>query len=111
MTLLFTNTANWGGQHQRLMDHPGALYGIGKHKEAVKTTFPYVRFWKTFYAYNQIYVLTGPVNKIAALLMYKRIFDTPFFRRAVFYMIIINVAWWLSMSLSSFFTCIPVYAY
>jgi hypothetical protein len=85
------------------------MFGIGKHIE--KTELPNVKFWKTLFAYNQIYVMTGPVNKIAALLMYKRIFDTPFFRLVVFWMIILNIAWWLGMSISGIFTCIPVQAY
>lgn len=90
---------------------PAVKFGIGRHLEALKATFSPVPFWKLLFAYNQIYVMTGPVNKIAMLLMYLRIFDTPFFRRTVNWGIMVNVAWWLGMSISGVFTCIPVQAY
>ncbi|KAF2464145.1 uncharacterized protein BDR25DRAFT_153586, partial [Lindgomyces ingoldianus] len=90
---------------------PGTKLGIGKHLEAIKDTFHYVPFWKTLYSYNQIYVMTGPVNKIAMLLMYRRIFDLPFFRRVVTLGIIVCIMWWTAMSISGIFTCIPVQAY
>jgi len=55
--------------------------------------------------------MTGPMNKIAMLLMYRRIFDTPFFQRVVVGGVITNIIWWFTMSVSGVFTCVPVQAY
>jgi hypothetical protein len=87
------------------------FFGIGRHLEAVGESFSPTPFWKLLFAYNQIYVMTGPVNKIAMLLMYRRIFDTPFIHRFIKWGIVLNVTWWLAMSISGIFTCIPVQAY
>ncbi|KAA8642408.1 hypothetical protein EYZ11_009915 [Aspergillus tanneri] len=86
-------------------------YGIGKHLETINTTFPYVKFWKTLYAFNQVYVATGPTIKISLLLLYRRIFDTALFRLVVFWLVCVNIAWYLAMSLSGVFTCLPVKGY
>ncbi|PVI01814.1 hypothetical protein DM02DRAFT_501288, partial [Periconia macrospinosa] len=58
-----------------------------------------------------LYVMTGPLNKIAMLCMYRRIFDTPFFSKVVLWGIMVNIAWWLAMSLSGVFACKPIQAY
>lgn len=86
-------------------------YGIGKHLEPIQDTFPYVKFWKTLYAFNQIYIATGPTIKISLLLLYRRIFDTSLFRRVVFWLVCINIAWWIGMCISGIFTCVPVQGY
>ncbi|CAI6287944.1 unnamed protein product [Periconia digitata] len=86
-------------------------YGIGRHWDAIKDGFSPVPFWKLLFAFNQIYVMTGPVNKVAMLLMYRRIFITPFFRNVVTWGLWINLAWWIAMCVSGILTCIPVQAY
>lgn len=90
---------------------PGVNYGVGKHLDTIENTFPYVKFWKTLYAFNQIYIATGPTIKISLLLLYRRIFDTTLFRRVVFWLVCVNIAWWIAMCVSGVFTCVPVQGY
>ena len=85
-------------------------YGIGKHIQAVPAG-NFIHFWKTLYAYNQIYVATGPATKIAVLLMYRRIFATKMFRDAVMILGTLTLMWYLGEALSGVFTCIPVQDY
>ena len=67
-----------------------------------------VSFLKSIYALNEIYIATTPSIKVAALLMYRRIFITPRFRSLVHIILTLVAAWWLAEALAAVWLCIPV---
>ena len=88
----------------------GAHFGIGRHIDTV-SDHEQEEFFRVLYAYNQIYIATGPVIKIAVLLMYQRVFDIAPFRLTARILGAIIVTWWLGEALTGILTCIPVQAY
>ena len=67
-----------------------------------------VAFLKSVYALNEIYIATTPAIKIAALLMYRRIFITEKFRLVVHIIIGLVTAWWFAETIAAVFLCVPV---
>jgi len=85
-------------------------YGGGTHIETLSEP-QLVHFLKSIYALNEIYISTTPSIKVAALLMYRRIFSTPRFQGVVHILLGLVGAWWLAETLAAVFLCIPVNAW
>ncbi|KAG8529647.1 uncharacterized protein KY384_005128 [Bacidia gigantensis] len=87
--------------------HFCVLYGGGKH---IDTLSPHdlFRFLKSIYALNEIYIATTPSIKIAALLMYRRIFITQKFQLVVNIMIGLVFTWWLAEAIAAIWLCVPI---
>ena len=67
-----------------------------------------VLFMKAYFAVNLVYVATPAAIKVAALLLYKRIFHTVRFRRWANLAIYFILFWWFAETITGVFTCIPV---
>ncbi|KAL8710589.1 MAG: hypothetical protein Q9220_004813 [cf. Caloplaca sp. 1 TL-2023] len=83
---------------------------IGKH---VVTVDPvnYIPLLKTFFAFEILYTCTITSAKLSILLFYRRIFETPLFRRLTTAVGILVLAWFAAVILVSVFSCKPVNAY
>ena len=85
----------------------GVIYGGGTHLETISQP-DQVRFLKSIYALNEIYISTTPAIKVAALLMYRRVFITPQFWKVTHALMALVAAWWLAETIAAIFLCIPV---
>ncbi|KAL8973614.1 MAG: hypothetical protein Q9197_002140 [Variospora fuerteventurae] len=90
--------------------HFCVIYGGGRHIETVSPS-DQVKFLKSIYALNEIYISATPAIKVAALLMYRRIFTTPKFWKVTHAMMALVVAWWLAETIAAVFLCVPVNAW
>ncbi|KAI4126954.1 MAG: hypothetical protein LQ338_003476 [Usnochroma carphineum] len=87
--------------------HFCVIYGGGKHIKAISAP-DQVRFLKSIYALNEIYISTTPSIKVAALLMYRRIFTTPRFWTVVYIFLALVGAWWFAETVAAIFLCMPI---
>ena len=85
----------------------GVHYGAGKHIQTLSEPET-VRFQKSVYAINEIYIATPASIKIAALLMYKRIFHVTKFKAAANRFIALICAWWIAETVAAVFLCWPI---
>lgn len=85
----------------------GARYGIGKHIQDVSQV-DQQRWYKCLFVGNIVYVGTGPSIKVAALLMYKRVFAIPSFQTIAKFGCAVCFIWYLGEILGSIFNCWPV---
>ena len=92
------------------MKHVVAIYGIGQHVNELTPT-EISNFLKALYCGNFAYVGTGPSFKIAALLMYRRVFTTPKFQQVTMVLCWLCFAWYMAETLGSVFVCIPPRAF
>ncbi|KAL8925928.1 MAG: hypothetical protein Q9208_003241 [Pyrenodesmia sp. 3 TL-2023] len=90
--------------------HFCVIYGGGRHVETISPP-DLVKFLKSIYALNEIYISATPAIKVAALLMYRRIFTTPMFWKVANTIIGLVVAWWLAETIAAVFLCVPVNAW
>ena len=88
-------------------DRVGVHYGVGRHIGVLDKP-GVVRFLKSIYAINLVYIATPAAIKIAALLMYKRIFFTRRFKTVANVFIALIVAWWIAETVAGVFLCRPV---
>ena len=82
-------------------------FGVGRH---IQTLSPgdLIHFKKCLFAVNLVYVAAPVAIKIAALLLYKRIFDTAKFRYRANVFIAFICAWWFAETITGVFICRPV---
>lgn len=85
----------------------GARFGIGKHIQYVSEE-DQANWNKTLFYGNLVYVATGPSIKIAALLMYQRVFAVPKFRLVVRVLCGICFAWYVGETIGCIWNCIPI---
>lgn len=63
---------------------------------------------KSLFYGNLVYVSTGPSIKIAALLMYQRVFAIPRFRLVVRVLCGVCFAWYVAETIGSIWNCVPI---
>lgn len=67
-----------------------------------------INFKKTLYGFNLIYVTTPPTIKLCILLMYRRLFPTRHFTRAVYVLGSVLVIWWIVSFVMGIVNCLPI---
>ncbi|KAL8639581.1 MAG: hypothetical protein Q9228_003391, partial [Teloschistes exilis] len=87
--------------------HFCVIYGGGRHIQSIPPA-DQVRFLKSIYALNEIYISTTPSIKVAALLMYRRIFITPTFWKVIYIFLALVGLWWFAETVAAVFLCVPV---
>ncbi|KAL8774020.1 MAG: hypothetical protein Q9203_004297, partial [Teloschistes exilis] len=87
--------------------YTGVIYGGGRHIQSIPPA-DQVRFLKSIYALNEIYISTTPSIKVAALLMYRRIFITPTFWKVIYIFLALVGLWWFAETVAAVFLCVPV---
>lgn len=80
--------------------------GNGKHFDTLSEE-QLVIYWKTYYASFQLYGAAITAIKLSILFFYRRIFSTPQFRKWLYGVGALVVAWLLANNLSAALQCIP----